>query len=459
MDNSEIIKEASIREIREKCYDVKVDGITIYNFVRRPLFERYIRQFGSRIKYRSPNTSKYRKRLLGIYSLFQILILFIKREKFKYFIYPFYRLDRINDEYLDKFTDPIIDYTCIGENCIIFESGNNGLHLKPRRHNDKIVYADGVRMLSNQITYLRHKSFYKKHSKEFNTLFKIIEKTFPGINYDKEFIIKRVYNRYIENKIYKYIFRKLETKAFIAPSRNDFQHIIPAAKQSGMQVFELQHGFVKNLSITYSGYKDPMFTPDYFLAYGDLSVNNNYGIDIERIKVIGWAFDHYLSQEDTKIEKKKETDILMIADPLETDKLIDVCIILARNYPSINFYYRAHPGEILDERLKLKLTNENNIHLDDNSQNILVTLKGYTHVIGVNSTVLNEALTFGKKVGILYLEGFCPFNIDGSEDDYYWKIDSIESFRHYINASPSEKKQRKIYSKFDKTLFEQLMNV
>lgn len=459
MDNSEIIKEARIREIREKCYDVKIDGITIYNFVRRPLFERYIRQFGSRIKYRSPNTSKYRKRLLGIYSLFQILILFIKRKKIKYFIYPFYRLDRINDEYLDKFTDPIIDYTCIGENCIIFESGNNSLHLKPRRHNDKIVYADGVRMISDQITYLRHKSFYKKHSKEFNTLFIIIEKTFPGIIYDKEFIIKRVYYRYIENKIYKYIFRKLETKAFIAPSRNDFQHIIPAAKQSGMQVFELQHGFVKNISITYSGYKDPMFTPDYFLAYGDLSINNNYGIDVEKIKVIGWAFDNYLQLQKLDIGNNKISDTLIIADPIDTEKLINSCILLARNNPSINFYYRAHPGEVLDDSYITKLTNEKNIYLDDNSQNILVTLRRYTHVIGVNSTVLNEALSVGKKVGILFLEGLCPFNIDGSEDDYFWKIDSIESFRHYINASPSEKKQRKIYSKFDKTLFEQLMNV
>ena len=181
--------------------------------------------------------------------------------------------------------------------------------------------------------------------------------------------------------------------------------------------------------------------------------------DIERIKVIGWAFDHYLSQEDTKIEKKKETDILMIADPLETDKLIDVCIILARNYPSINFYYRAHPGEILDERLKLKLTNENNIHLDDNSQNILVTLKGYTHVIGVNSTVLNEAVTYGKKVGILYLEGLHPMNIDGSENDFFWKINTIEAFEHFMKASPSEKKQNKIYTHFDKELFEKLIAV
>lgn len=459
MDNSDIIKEISKREIYEKCYDVKIDGIAIYNYVRRPLIESYIRQFGSHIKYRSPNTSIFKKLLSAIYSLFQILVLIIKRKQFKYFIYSFYRMDRISDEYLDKFTDPLIDYTCIGNNCVIFETGIGGLHLKPRRHNKLVVYADCIKIARNRIALFRYKSFHKKHSQEFNTLFKIIEKTFPGISYDKEFIVNRIYSRFIENKIYKYIFRKLGTKVFIAPSRNDFQHIIPAAKQSGIQVFELQHGFVKNLSITYSGYKDPMFTPDYFLAYGDLSVNNNYGIDIEKIKVIGWAFDNYLQLQKPNIENNKISDTLIIADPIDTDKLINSCILLARNNPSINFYYRAHPGEVLDDSYITKLTDEKNIYLDDNSQNILVTLRRFTHVIGVNSTVLNEALSFGKKVGILYLEGLRPFNIDGSEDDYFWKIDSIESFRHYINASPSEKKQRKIYSEFDKTLFEQLMNV
>ena len=459
MDNTDIIREASKREIQEKCYDVKIDGIAIYNFVRRPLYEGYIRQFGSHIHYRSPNTSKYRQRLSAIYSLFQILVLFIKRKQIKYFIYPFCRMDRINEEYLDKFTDPLIDYTSIGDNCIVFEAGNNGLHKKPRRHNKKVVYADCIRVISRRITLLRHKSFLHKHTQEFNSLFEKIENTFPGINYDKEFIAYWIYNRFLEYKIYKFIFHKLGTKVLIAPSRNDFQHIIPAAKQSGMQVFELQHGFTKSYSITYSGYHDPMFTPDYFFAYGNLSVNNNYGIDIDKIKVIGWAFDFFLSQENSKIEKKKETDILMIADPLETEKLIDTCILLARKYPTINFYYRPHPGEILDESLKVKLTNENNIYLDDNSQNILVTLKGFTHVIGVNSTVLNEAVTYGKKVGVLYLNGLHPINVDGNEEVYSWKIDTIESFKVFTNASPAEKKQRKIYSKFDKELFEKLISV
>lgn len=245
MDNTSIISDVSKREILEKCHDIKIDGISIYYFVRRPLYERYIRQYGSQARYRSPNTPKSRKIISAIYSLFQILVLILKRKKIKYFIYPFYRMDRLKEEYLDKFTDPIIDYTCIGNNCIIFESGNNGIHLKPRKHKNLVVYADCIRIISNRFSKLRYQSFYVKHTQEFNSLFRVIERVFPNIEYDKDFIAYRIYNRFVENKIYKYIFRKLGTKVLLAPSRNDFQHIIPAAKQSGMQVFELQHGFVK----------------------------------------------------------------------------------------------------------------------------------------------------------------------------------------------------------------------
>ena len=459
MNNIEIIKEVSQREVSEKCYDITINGIAIYNYVRRPLYERYIKQFGSRATYRSPNTPKYRKQLFVIKSLLQILRLIIKGKKYKYFVYPFYRMDRINGEYLDKFTDPLIDYTSVGNDYIIFESGNNGIHLKPRKHEKFVVYADCVKAISKRITSYKYKKFQKKHSEELNTLFDKIEKTFPNIEYDKLFIIKTVLNGLVENNLFKYLFKHLETKVLLAPSRNDFQHIIPAAKQSGMQVFELQHGFVKSYSITYSGYKDSLFSPDLFLAYGDLSVNNHYGIDIERIKVIGWAFDRYMNQLISTNVKKNDTDVLMIADPLETEKLIDTCIILAKAFPKINFYYRAHPGEVLDENIKARLTNENNVFLDDNLQNILVTLRKFTHVIGVNSTVLNEAVTYGKKVGILYLEGLLPNNIDGSEDKFFWKIDTIDAFKHFIKASPYEKEQRKIYTPFNKELFEDIIAV
>lgn len=99
-----------------------------------------------------------------------------------------------------------------------------------------------------------------------------------------------------------------------------------------------------------------------------------------------------------------------------------------------------------------------NIHIDDNSQNILVTLHQFKHIIGENSTVLYEALSYGKKVGRLYMNGLAPKDLDEEDSEYFWRIEDVDSFHEFINASPEAKKQRKIYSKFDKETLEQLIS-
>ena len=459
MDFTEIIKGVSLREISEQCYNIKIEDIAIYYYVRRPLFTRFLNENGQKVMYRPLTTSKWVRRKARIRSFLQLMKLYIKGKSTKYLIYPFSRTDMVNGEYVDKFTDPLIDYTSLGDDYVIFETGNNGFHVQPRKHRNNIIYTDYIAYITQKLSNRRYKNFYKKHVDEFNALFVSIEKIFPNIHYDKDFIIKKVLSRTIESNIYKKIFKRLKTKLFIAPSRNDFLHIIPAAKQSGVMVYELQHGYVKNNSVTYSGHHVPMFTPDLFLAYGDASITDKYGIDIHKIKVTGWAFDKYLDDLSSGVIDTGKIKVLMIADPIDTEKLINTCIFLAQHNPNIDFYYRAHPGEVLEEKYILKLKTEKNIFIDDNSQNILVTFKSFNHIIGVNSTVLSEAITFDKKVGILYLNGLCPFNTDGSEDMYCWRIDGLEAFSNYINATPSEKKHKKIYSDFNKELFEELINL
>lgn len=98
-----------------------------------------------------------------------------------------------------------------------------------------------------------------------------------------------------------------------------------------------------------------------------------------------------------------------------------------------------------------------NIHIDDNTQNILVTLNQFKHIIGENSIVLYEALSYGKKVGRLYMNGLAPKNLDKEDSAYFWRIEDADSFKEFIDASPEAKKQRKIYSKFDRNLFEDLI--
>ena len=248
----------------------------------------------------------------------------------------------------------------------------------------------------------------------------------------------------------------MNIKAFFAPSRNNFLPIIPAAKLCNIAVYELQHGITYGESVTYSGYRDPMFIPDYFLAYGNMSKTDKYGIDVEKIKVMGFAFNDYL-QKFNKAEAVSPQDVLVISDPEITDKMISICLLFAKANPNISLYFRPHPGEILSEEQTKNLLKLNNIHLNDNTQNILVTLYQFKHIIGENSTVLYEALSYGKKVGRLYMNGLAPKDLDKDDPDYFWRIEDADSFKKFIDASPEAKKQRKIYSKFDRKVLEDLI--
>lgn len=457
MTADDIIEEVCSREIAVQCDRFVIDDIPIYYYVRRSLFEKYFEQNGFAFKYSSPQTSRTEKRRSYVISFFQILWLLLTKYNITTFVYSFYRTDKINGLYVDKFTDPLIDFSNLGKSFIVFENGRQGHHNKPRIHSDKIINADSINKICSIYAKYGRDRYYLKNKEVFDSLFGAIDQLFPGLNYNTNSIVNIVLKKRAITNTYRHIFKRLGIKAFIAPSRNDFQHIIPAAKQCSIPVYELQHGFVKGMSITYSGQRNPVFTPDFFLAYGNLSVTDNYGIDTNKIRVIGWAFDYYISGMINEVDKKDSNSVLIVGDPMDVEKQINVCIKLAKEYPQIDFYYRGHPGCVVSSDSLIGLSGVKNIIIDDNSQNILVTLNHFSQVVGISSTVLCEASSKGKKVGMLYIDGLHPISLNGHENEYFWEIRDVESFGLFLHASSNEKKRMDIYSEFNRSLFEELV--
>lgn len=458
MSEQELIKDICRSEIENGCYNVKIDGIAIYNYIRRDVRERVFAHYGYHGHMRSPDTSKKERFNTYIISFLQFFKIILTNRKCKNFICAFYRQELVNGIFVEKFTDPLIEYSNLKNDFIIFERGRKGKHVKPRLHEKKIIYSEYIYILARLRLLFQGKSFLKNNQKEFDALFHALSKAFPNIKFNKPQLIKFLLVKLYESHYFGNILKKLEVKNLIAPSRGEFYYIIPAAKKRNITVFELQHGISQNETLTYSGYKDPFFTPDYFLAFGDMSKTDKYGVDIEKIKVIGFAFNDYLQLINKNDSTISSSDVLLVSDPNISDKMISVCLILAEAHPSIHFYYRAHPAEILTEVQKKKLLTLKNIHLDDNTVNLLVVLQRFTHVLGENSTAIYEALSMGKKVGKLYMEGLSPKDVDKDDSDYFWRIGDADSFKEFINASPEAKKQRKIYSKFDRNLFEDLIS-
>ena len=457
MDIQDLIKTYCEREIESGCYDIKINNLSIYNFIRSAVRYSYSTQMGFP-SMEVVGTIKKTERIKNIFiSIFQILWLILKNKKYNTFIYSFNRVDKVGDYYIDKFTDPLIDFSHIKDSYIIFEGGRKGRHFKPRLHHNKIIYTNAINKLCRIYSNYKKLAFFKKYQAEIEELFRRIKIAFPEYDINDSYLLTELFCNINEAKFYKFLFKRLHIQNFLAPNRYDFNHIIPFAKQCDIHVYELQHGISIGESHLYSGYRDKMFTPDLFLAYGEMSLTERYGIDIDKIKVIGWAFDNYLSTMIANQNNVNDNDVLVISEAHVTEKMIAACHNLAETNTNIHFYYRPHPNEILSEEQKNRLTQYQNIHIDDNTQNILVTLHQFKHIIGENSTVLYEALSYGKKVGKLYMNGLAPKDLDEEDPEYFWRIEDADSFKNFINASPEEKKQRKIYSKFDRKFFEDLV--
>lgn len=452
----EIIQQLCKREEKAGCYDYKIDGVGIYNLIRFKTRNTYLQAKGYNFveKYSGGNVFQAVKSILV--SGFQLLKIRMLRKKYDALFYPFLRLDNVNGLYLDKFTDPIVE--CCGlDNYIIFERGRRGLHLKPRVHQNNVVYTNWIDIKAELIAKLSRQKFERKHRDVVNQFFRSLDIVLEGNEYDRDYLLNRlIYNMSIQ-KSYTNLFHVMGVKKVFAPSRVNIVCQIYAARKNNIKIYEFQHGITYGETALYSGYRDPMFVPDGFLAFGDTQPCNVYGIDESKIYNVGWAFQDYLDNRNMGKEVS-ENDVLVISGPCLTDKILNATIHLAELFPGICFVIRPHPAEVVTDAHREIASKYANILWQDPKINVAVAMTQFNHLIGENSTVLYEALTYGKKVARICFEGFVPRYLTPEDEACFWKVSDKASFEAFINGKVEDKKAMKIYSKFDKELFLKIYN-
>ncbi|MBO7635469.1 MAG: hypothetical protein J6S89_02715 [Paludibacteraceae bacterium] len=456
-----VIHETVKKEQESGLYDIKLDGIGLYHFIKRGLRTWLLHCNGYEISYNLPSLPKSKYKKVVWKSFWQLIGLLLKGKKYNNFIYAF-RTDKINGVYMDKFTDPLIEYSDVGKSYIIFEGGRNGIHNSPRVHSDKVVYADAIDWFASILAKRKLKQKNCEYHKKWDELKCVIEKTFPETDLSKTnykyYIIKGLYIV----KIYRHIFKRLRIKNFIAPARASFFHLIPAAKQQGIKVFELQHGANYGLNRMYAGRidYDNLFMPDRFLTYGGFSdiSYNAFGLLREDYIEIGWAFVNYLKTiKQEKISDGFDQRVLFISDLVIAEprqKFWEHLKFLASQNPSVLFYYRPHPEETLNESQKEELTLNGNIVIDDVSESIYTEIMKFDNVIGINSTGLYDALNLGKKVGRFSIRGVCePRFLSEEDEQFFYVISDTESFVKFINSPEDLKPKKIVYKSFNANVF------
>ncbi len=439
---------------REKeCFDVEFDGIPLYSCIRKDLIVKYSRKEGPGISW--PKTDvKYKQAIKNILKSF-LQLFFVscgfRRAKTLFVALP--RLDNVNGEWLDKFTDPIIDKGLTEDDSyLILDQGRAGLHPKPRRHVGKCIMSDSIigggRLYSKLFSWV----FYLKNKKEIDALYCAIERAYyHGIISRKELLFNLCYFDY-KIKRYVKIYKRLKVQRIIGPARSFLLAHIIASKKVNVPFFECQHGVTYGESITYGGRQPLSCIPDFFLAFGDNEPSNVYGIAEDKIVNIGFAYIDYLKSCKDYTERKK-TDVLVLSDPGITGKMLDAISLFAEEYPDVHFYFRPHPHEFLDPNELNVFDQFENIHLMDNKVSLLLVVQEFLHVVGESSTALYESLAMGRKVGKIRMFGMNPQYLKSDDRDYFWEIQNIQDFNMFISSDIRDKKTRSIYSCFNKALF------
>lgn len=454
MNGDQLIEEIVRREKESGLYDLKIDNISIYNYVSRGIQMKVMDYYGSGLNYNNPPVSdKERKKALRK-SFMQFVGLFIRHKKYDNVIRSFERVDFINGNYVDKFTDPLVDFSDIGKSCLILEQGRSGAHRTPRCHSEIVIYTDIIYWLAWKFISLRRKQFYKKHSDVIDLLFSRIESAFPEITLNRTALLTVIVRFGFITKCYRGLFRRIRAKRLFAPARSSFQHLIPAAKIQGLQVYELQHGLTYSKSLTYSGYHDFLFTPDFFLSFGKIHSADCYGIGEDKVINIGWAFDRYIGGDKTEII---DNGVLVVSAPNISEIMISIVVRFAEAFPGVLFSFRPHPMEVLSQSTLKCFSQYRNIIINDNNENISVTLTRFNCVLGSNSTVLYEALTFGKKVGKLEMSGLIPEFLDDNDRELFYLVSDEDTFEQFITAPMDKKPGKTVYSLFNPEIVNELL--
>ncbi len=459
--NADIIKNIAHLESAAGVYDIRIHEFSFWRIVRAYVLDKYMKfNYDKNLRDTSKKTVYPFKFLVSYLSSFMsyLSLLFSKNRRKKFIVYAFPRLQKTDGRYIDKFTDPLVTNSNLKENCIIFQRPLAGLHKKPRYNQNKIVPTDfvdfsarlaGLVLLPFTLLIYGHKQYklYLKAKPHFG----LTIKDYIKFNYRLgAFLFSYAFN--------KQLFRLLKPRKVLLVNRGVNYAVIHACKKLQIDVCELQHGITHSYTILYSGKYDEKIDPDYFCSFGSYWKGKQFGLPPEKIINIGWAYEKFL-KEITPKNNMNDDVILVISEPIISDNIIRAVGKLAKQFPHLTFHLRLHPQERLSALHAKTIKTQNNIKLVDNTTESSVAVMAYKRVLGVNSSVLYEALGLNKAVGCINFEGCNGAEGFKNINDTFTIINCAEDLQDFL-LLPAEAKSKNdaFFSHYEQDYFNNVLN-
>ena len=453
MEESILLNNVVEYENKLSLYDETILGIPIWRIVRYHARLNYISEKTGYIA-GSPSVQlgKVRPKL---FSGFWRVI----RKKDLSVFFCFNRLVRCKDSYLDKFVDPIIAESELKNGNFVILDSSNYIGGYERINKEHAILNEGRTLTAQFLKYL----------------FKIITPILYGktitllFNKVKDFFIlkstyRKVFNAEIASFLAKYyyflfLFKIIKPRRVFLVYREGYFPQIAVCKKLGIPVAEFQHGITLDSTVSFAGKYDPRIDPDYFLVFGEYWKGPQFGMPLDRIVNIGWAYSKYLQKTVSNSSENHGNEILVISSPEISDAILDSLKVLSVVQGDYSFDIRLHPCESYNDNQKQKLQSIPKAQVVDNKTDSALVLPTYKYVVGENSSVIYEALSAGCKVGMLNLCGLRPaIDLPGIKENFFIINDAKDFKRFLTEESTKSISKAEFYSEFDNKKFMEFIN-
>lgn len=434
-----------------------IKGIPIWRIIRFQVREKLARKIGrpSGTKKARVNLSTALQNFINSYKQFRRLR--HGKTEIENIIFAFPRLYKIQDSYVDKFTDPIIELSDLKRSYIIFQRYHSGQHHEPRFHQDKTIKTDYIELSSLLCALVTLPLFVLRHWSILRKLFRALSCIDPTSIKERIIHTLLISSFFIQVKQYRKIFSLHKTKRAFIVDRAIFFAPSVAIKSLGGEVFELQHGITMGDTILYTGDYRKEIDPDYFLSFGTIWRGPQFGIPEERIKCIGWGYREVL--QVNHITPIWDNTILIISTPQITKEIVELTIQWAQWWPHMGFHLRLHPQEELSPQQEELLGRYQNIQMSDTKIDSFIALQNYSHVVGDISSVLFEALSMGKLVGKLNFDIFASRATPSHYYKDFFIINTAKDLLFFAEQKDLNYHSDSFYSGFDPVYFNhQILN-
>lgn len=449
---SDALEEIIELERKIGIYNVKIGRVSLWRLVRKNCVASVLKrkyQFGSLNERQLNDVNPFRLIKLFFQSLSSLLSLFLSGKSVDSLFFSMQRLQKVNQVFLDKFTDPVIAHGNVGK-YLVFQRPLAGKHFSPRYNGGKVFKLDFVHytakafglILAPFIVLLYHKPITRLKNLYFMNFLR-----------KRRFIWSvaiKLGSFKVESVLYSFLYKRLKVKRIFIVNREINLPAIYSAKKYGIISAEMQHGVTLGPALLYSTQFDSCLDPDYFLTFGEFWKGNHFGMPLEKQINIGFAYSDFLKKNMDHKEELSEY-CLVISQPRIGSNIIENVLELADLNENMEFHIRLHPQERLKDSVKQKIDSKINVSLVDNTRESSVVLLEYPYVIGVNSSVLYEALSLGKKVACFNYNDCEAMAVKRIPDRPFFILNSPADFGAVVYGKLNSKQITgdSFYSKFD----------